>query len=746
MSMMLLDMKKFHHYLFFLVIFLFLFLASKSIITANKDPVVSVTPDASLPYSIASHRIVEYNGNLYILGGSGIGDVDHDQILTSEIQADGSLSSWQETNTKLPHKILWHSVAQKNNRIYLLGGANGQPRQSTNKVYTSTINQDGSISDWIETTSLPLPLDSGEAFIYGDKIYFLGGISRVPSSIFQSKVYYATIDQNTGLLSSWLETTSLPEGRAAFNLITNKGKILVIAGTTSNSFATDDVLVANIESDGSINSWNLDVPLPLALHRPIHVLAGEHYYLIGGVDQFHHFLTTILYSPISETGLPDGWSFSNIQLSTPNCCFNGVGYNQYIYLPGGHNGSTYYKSTYKLKLLASQILDVPDLKQYSDPWGDDEYDNASDWSGALDDTMSRWGCALTSATMILQYYGLEATPGEVNSWMTIRENEGLTENFTSEGGVVWAAFSEYFRDHSDSQSGLEFSYRGIDHQQVKEELGNDIPVILRYRSNDELINSNHFVVATGIKDAENNVYYVNDPGTSQNETTEDVEDYWDMYLEDTGSFRKSDTDLSYIIIFVGEDKTLEVYDPDGNLISDEYFFLEGPILDAINKTDLSGNGKTLKALYYPKPTTGHYTVKLSGEGSYNMDLTYYDKDANSHYQRFEGQFDSDASKTFVIDFDKEDHEKSKVEEISFNRLLELLEEAYENEGIKRRGVYISLKNSVIIAEKLYNTSRSMSQFFMEVFVRKIEFFSSRHIDPETSQYLSKYAKELQETF
>jgi hypothetical protein len=51
-----------------------------------------------------------------------------------------------------------------------------------------------------------------------------------------------------------------------------------------------------------------------------------------------------------------------------------------------------------------RYLEVDNLKQYSPQWKDLEYDSASSWA-PLEPTIESWGCALTSASMVLRKDG-----------------------------------------------------------------------------------------------------------------------------------------------------------------------------------------------------------------------------------------------------------------------------------------------------------------------------------------------------
>ena len=94
---------------------------------------------------------------------------------------------------------------------------------------------------------------------------------------------------------------------------------------------------------------------------------------------------------------------------------------------------------------SSTDLNVPPLKQISDPWQNQVYDSANLWS-PLNPTINRWGCALTSAAMVFQYHGLTKLPdnttldpGTVNAWLKTQ-----LDGYVGNGYVNWLALSRLF--------------------------------------------------------------------------------------------------------------------------------------------------------------------------------------------------------------------------------------------------------------------------------------------------------------
>jgi hypothetical protein len=155
-------------------------------------------------------------------------------------------------------------------------------------------------------------------------------------------------------------------------------------------------------------------------------------------------------------------------------------------------------------------LPVELIKQTSSPWGDLIYDSAQQWSGQP--TISRWGCALTSLTMVMRSYGLvtmpdgsSVTPAAVNAWL-LSEPDG----YIGQGLLNWwagtrliAQISEQYSTAAQLLPKLEFSYQAIDWQtRLRQELDQQHPAIVQLPG--------HFVVVHGFSSA-NNDFLIHDP-------------------------------------------------------------------------------------------------------------------------------------------------------------------------------------------------------------------------------------------
>jgi hypothetical protein len=369
---------------------------------------------------------------------------------------------------------------------------------------------------------------------------------------------------------------------------------------------------------------------------------------------------------------------------------------------GATNQTSYDNLIVRSISSSSNSLDVPDIKQYSSPWGDDEYDNASKWNPPTSNTtMARWACAVTSAAMVFQYHGHNVNPDTLNTYLN--DNDGYTRN----GGVIWSVLTGYTDEHeSENSPVLEFTYHNPGETYITNELDAERPQIFKLENHTN--HNTHFIVAKGAKEKDNPTdvqdYYVNDPGSDDNELSSESEDSFNMDLVRVGTFTPSHTDLSYIVLFIDDNVNLKVYDHAGVEITDGYV-KEYPILDASDKTTLSGGGKILNAFYLPKPASGMYKIEVTGEGSYQLDSYLHDANGKANVQHIQQSLTQTQKDTFHISFDNQNFQNSKTNEISFEALLKSLDTAYKNKLIKDKLGYLAVRALIQAGQIEYSRGR-----------------------------------------
>ncbi len=575
--------------------------------SVDKDIIQSIENQTNLPVGLSSHQSISYQNSVYLFGGGGDG-TSTSAIYRSNLNNIGNITNWEKIGD-LPIPLIWHVVVNDNNRVYLLGGTKLIPSAanptSVDDVYFTTINDDKSISSWQRLPSLPKRLSIGAARIINGRLYYFGGITRTPSGnnniqTFESNVYMAELLPN-GTFTAWIATNTLPQGRAAFAIFSKGNDIYIVGGTTSISLATSDILHTVVSADGQINGWSKIGDFPVTLHRPGFVQNVNKFYIIGGLVNSNTISNKIYLSDvISATSLT--WILSLQTLPLNFCCSASVSISNSLYSIGGFNSpNSYLYNVYRIKL-AEESLIVPDIKQYSEPWGSQEYDFATRWS--LNPTISHWGCALTSASMVLKYYGFDQTPETLNNWL-----KSQPDGYVRDGILNWLAISRFTKLNSTETAPiLEYRRLSNDDSLLSTEIEQKRPAILNV--------PNHFVVAKGKEDGD---FFINDPATLFTRLSA-YPGYSSIHR-----YKPTHTDLSYLMMLINNDSSISLFDSLGNKVSTNNFN-QDPLSDDLNNLVFSGEG--FKEYLLPVPLDNSYTLKVKSDNIYKLDFYHYDNYGN----------------------------------------------------------------------------------------------------------------------
>lgn len=269
------------------------------------------------------------------------------------------------------------------------------------------------------------------------------------------------------------------------------------------------------------------------------------------------------------------------------------------------------------------FLSVPSLKQYSVPWKNKIYDHTKS-------TINEFGCALTSAAMILQYHGHIVLPDALNNWLK-NEHDGYIRN----GLINWLAVSRYTKINDSTNSPtLEYKRLEPTNENLDIELNNSRPAILK--------EDGHFVVATGKLPS---TYSINDPGYADRNT---LEPYSNTFLA-INSFTPTHSDLSYMMFVVDTDINLELFDSSGSAVSTKSF-IDEPITNLSKPNKKSG--ETVKIYLLEKPKNDKYTLKVSGaKGNYQLDSYLYTTNGKLTQNEFKGTLKSKETDKYLISFE-----------------------------------------------------------------------------------------------
>lgn len=377
----------------------------------------------------------------------------------------------------------------------------------------------------------------------------------------------------------------------------------------------------------------------------------------------------------------------------------------------GDSGSEAFFDNVTVKM-PPNILDVPDIKQYHPPWSLEIYDNASSWS--TDPTISRWGCALTSASMILKYYGYDYDPHELNNWLN-SQLDGYIRN----GLLNWLAVARYTRlNTSDDRPTLEFRRYVVDSVILENEINSERPPILKLPG--------HFLVAKG---KVNSDFLVNDPASTKSLLSQ-VEEDRNINYSAIYSYLPSTTDLSYIMLIIDGGFDVKVSGPDEKEIVD-HFFVEEPILDHPDR--ISTSGEQIGVFMLPKPQEGKYSLEVTGNGLYRLDSYFYDEEGKAQISSFKDIVSEESKDSFLMSFGQNSYIENVV---SIDSLIEDWEVAYSHGFIYNRTIYSSIRDQLIFTKSFSQRGRPyFTKIMLNSILTQIEFYTPRFIEKTISHIL-----------
>lgn len=326
-------------------------------------------------------------------------------------------------------------------------------------------------------------------------------------------------------------------------------------------------------------------------------------------------------------------------------------------------------------------LNIPSIKQFSQPWGTDVYDAASTWAGTYG-TIARWGCAITSTSMLLNHYGYNFTPRDINNFL--KDHNGYLRN----GAVIWNSVSRMVKENSDGTKPiLEYNRVGFNSNEVKSRIDNNIPSIIKLTN--PIDQSTHFVLAKGYSPTN---IFINDPGVEKTKLSE----YPSEFPTRADFFTPSNTDLSYIYLAYPIGTEISLYSPTGQLIQGSRF-LEYPPYD--NQTKQPNPNPALNLLTVAKPEHGRYQIEVNSDKSYFIDTYLFNKDGvlkDGTVNSFE-----DKSRTDVFYFDI-GNENFSPEKLGFGYIGKRLN-YWNSQGAISQALFKNIKLQLDLAEKRFNS-------------------------------------------
>lgn len=248
---------------------------------------------SNLPETRYWAALAKKEKRFYILGGAmwtGITNYKN-TVYSATIQLDGSISSWQSL-VSLPGNRALGGAVVVGDKIYYAGGRLNDA-VTEDEVYVADINPDGTIGGWRLAGLLPESLYGFGMVEYNNNLIIVGGYT---GSVYRDKTYRASVNPD-GTISAFVETSALPEAIYRSGVI-RIGSTLISAGGLNDSSYLDKVYYTDINLDGTLDSWQQSAnSLPQPVHAGALSFSNGYLYFTGGFNG--SYLNNAYYVPVN---------------------------------------------------------------------------------------------------------------------------------------------------------------------------------------------------------------------------------------------------------------------------------------------------------------------------------------------------------------------------------------------------------------------------------------------------------------
>ena len=266
--------------------------------------------------------IAEYNGIIYQIAGEytcsgSIGGY------SSKINADGSNGAWN-TLPALPSNAQgpFGEATAYNNIVYIAGGG---CLAYSNTVYYSHINPDGTLGQWIKTSSMQAGLNTFGFFAYKGYLYTIGGNSGASSYTGNTESAYIRSD---GSLGEFIYSTALPHSIGDGQNTAVYNGVIIVTGGDNNTNSFNNVYTSFLLSGNRFNTASfvkVATPVMTASRSEMSSAAANGYiYMVGGFDNnataaadcnINKICNGVFYATVTSTGI-SAWTQVGVLPST----------------------------------------------------------------------------------------------------------------------------------------------------------------------------------------------------------------------------------------------------------------------------------------------------------------------------------------------------------------------------------------------------------------------------------------------
>lgn len=231
--------------------------------------------------------------------------------------ADGTLDAWVHERA-LPIARANHCAAAFDGKFLLVAGGNYRPSSSSefvtlDDVQVARVDADGKLQPWKLAGHLPGPAVECVLAVSGRTLVLLGGL--FDDSAMNQKVWTTTLAED-GTLGTWNEVGTLPYGRRALSggaLL--KGDTLFLTDSRLPSEGQAEAIFASAKLGNLLGAWTTTQYAAGFRGKPQGAFTGEAAFIIGGYGDGNAVLTDVTSLPLAggapaaTTPLPEGRTF-----------------------------------------------------------------------------------------------------------------------------------------------------------------------------------------------------------------------------------------------------------------------------------------------------------------------------------------------------------------------------------------------------------------------------------------------------
>lgn len=345
------------------------------------------------------------NGYIYVLGGaksSGVSTI----TTKSRIKADGTLSVWEQVSDSGGASVdrSYHAAAYANGYAYVYGGIPSSGGSGLGTALWGRINNGGSGA--IATQSTAVAASSSHfscSVVHEGTLFSLGGDDT-------SNTKALTFNED-GTTSGWSARSSLPEPRSGAGCALDGDRVYMVGGYTTGGTLLSSVVYTTINDDSTFGTWQTATSLPVATQYGSSFVRNGYLYFMGGGTS--SAVNTTRYAPISSDGSLGSWSATGtLFLGVTGAASVAVG--PYVYLIGGLNAAGDEVDTAQYALINSDgtlgawasTSTLPDMRSYA---------SAAASNGYLYVTGGNNSAAAATTTV---YYTPVNADGSLDGWQT----------------------------------------------------------------------------------------------------------------------------------------------------------------------------------------------------------------------------------------------------------------------------------------------------------------------------------------